>query len=57
MHYTNPFEMADNTSFFIELYVGPVNPNPPWPVDLQVFLVGRGKEVVFLTETGITTTQ
>lgn len=41
MKFNNPFTMGDGTSFFIEFYAEPNNPNPPPPVNLQVYLVGR----------------
>jgi hypothetical protein len=47
MHFQNPFTMGNNTSFFIEFYATPVSLTGPPSVDLQVYLVGKGKTSSF----------
>lgn len=47
MHFQNPFTMGENTSFFIEFYATPVSLSGPPSVDLQVYLVGKGKSSDF----------
>ncbi|MGM0572967.1 MAG: Ig-like domain-containing protein, partial [Bacteroidota bacterium] len=47
MKFENPLEVVDNTAFFIEVYAEPVAENPPRPIDLEVYLVGKGKDLTF----------
>jgi len=47
LHFNNPFTLGDNSSFFIEFNTVPVSLSGPPSVDMQVYLVSKGKTETF----------